>query len=178
MKWLKRCGAALLGLLILSGILAAIGLALPQNHSARSTTSLPVAADQVFTRVSDVAGAAAWRSSIDRVELLNAAGTRFREHGGDGPLTMEIVAAVGPSHFKTRIADQGLPFGGTWTWHIENTDDGSHVTVEENGEIYNPIFRVISRYAVGYNATVETYLGDLAASFGVSEPTIDSSWSR
>jgi len=40
------------------------------------------------------------------------------------------------------------------------------------------IFRVVSRFAIGYNATMETYLLDLVASFGQPTATVTSSWSR
>jgi hypothetical protein len=78
----------------------------------------------------------------------------------------------------TRIADADLPFGGTWSWDIEPTAGGSRVTIEERGEIYNPIFRLVSRFAIGYNATMETYLLDLAASFDQPTATVTSSWSH
>ena len=31
-------------------------------------------------------------------------------------------------------------------------------TITENGEVYNPIFRFLSRYVMGYTATMDRYL--------------------
>ena len=53
----------------------------------------------------------------------------------------------------TRIADPHLPFGGTWTYEIAPTETGSTLTITEKGEVYNPVFRFVSRYLQGYTAT-------------------------
>jgi hypothetical protein len=42
---------------------------------------------------------------------------------------------------------------------------GSRITITENGEIYNPIFRVVSR-AMGYTSTLDAYLESLAVKLG------------
>ena len=66
-----------------------------------------------------------------------------------------------------RIADQGLPFGGTWTFDIAPAaDGGSELRVTEDGEVYNVIFRFMARFFFGYTSSIETYLRDLGAKFG------------
>jgi len=180
LKWLKRIGTLLLCVLVLVGVVAAVGLAIPQNHHAISSIELTTQPAEVFARISDVAHGSQWRPSVQRVEILESASgrLRFREHGATGPLTMEIVEVSSPRYMRTRIADADLPFGGTWSWDVEPTTRGSRVTIEERGEIYNPIFRVASRFAIGYNATMETYLQDLAASFDQPATPVTSSWSH
>jgi len=66
----------------------------------------------------------------------------------------------------SRITDKGLPFGGSWDYRIERDGEGSKVTVTENGEVYNPIFRFVSRYVMGHTATLDKYLAALAAKTG------------
>ena len=68
----------------------------------------------------------------------------------------------------TRIADPHLPFGGTWTYEIAPTATGSSLTITENGEIYNPVFRFIARYIQGYTATIDNYLKALRAKLQAS----------
>jgi hypothetical protein len=46
--------------------------------------------------------------------------------------------------------------------------DGSLLTITEHGEIYNPLFRSISRYLLGYTATIDNYLQALHAKLGAS----------
>jgi hypothetical protein len=42
---------------------------------------------------------------------------------------------------------------------------GSELRISENGEIYNVIFRFVSRFVLGYTSTMDTYLRDLGAKF-------------
>ena len=84
---------------------------------------------------------------------------KWREYGRHGEkITYEVVESDPPSKLITRIADPHLPFGGTWTYQITPTAHGSTLTITENGEIYNPIFRFVSRYLQGYTATIDNYL--------------------
>ena len=52
-------------------------------------------------------------------------------------------------------------------WEVKNEQDGGTlVTVTEDGEIYNPFFRVMSKLIFGYHRTQESYLSALAQKFG------------
>ena len=74
-------------------------------------------------------------------------------------MTYEVGQADPPRKLVTRIADPHLPFGGTWTYEIvAGAESGSTLTITENGEVYNPFFRFISRYVMGYTATMDRYL--------------------
>ena len=66
----------------------------------------------------------------------------------------------------THIADKELPFGGTWDYRLEPAGTGSRITITENGEVYNPIFRFVSRYFMGHTATIDKYLTALARRTG------------
>ena len=82
------------------------------------------------------------------------------EYGkADSKMTYEVVESDPPQNLVTRIAEANLPFGGTWTYDITPAADGaSTLTMTENGEVYNPIFRFMSRYVMGYTATMDRYL--------------------
>jgi len=64
-----------------------------------------------------------------------------------------------------RIADPKLPFGGTWTYEITPAPEGSSLRIREDGEVYNPIFRFVSRFVVGYSGTIDAYLKSLGRKF-------------
>lgn len=66
-----------------------------------------------------------------------------------------------PSLLVARIADPSLPFGGTWTYRIAPAAGGSDVTITENGEVSNPLFRFMSRFVFGYAATLDEFVKDL-----------------
>jgi hypothetical protein len=42
------------------------------------------------------------------------------------------------------------------------TATGSRVTITERGEIYNPIFRFVARFFLGYTATMDAALQALS----------------
>lgn len=146
------------------GVAAFVGWLLPVGHVASRTTPLPEGSERGYETLRDVASYPRWRSDVTRVDVLEAEGdaVRFREHSRDGAVTLEIVEAGPPSTLVTRIADPDQPFGGTWTFEIAAAPEGSTVMITERGEIYNPLFRVVARFVLGYHRTLDRDLADLA----------------
>jgi hypothetical protein len=71
------------------------------------------------------------------------------------------------------VVDDGLPFGGTWTWELAPAGGGTRLTITEAGFIRNPIFRLMSRLFFPPTGTMEKYLRALAAELGDSaEPRV------
>jgi hypothetical protein len=68
----------------------------------------------------------------------------------------------------TRIADKNLPFGGNWVYEIDPVPNGARRRITENGEIYNPVYRFVSRFFLGYSGSIEQYLTNLGKKFGES----------
>jgi hypothetical protein len=75
----------------------------------------------------------------------------------------EIVEDLPPVRLVTRIADKNLPYGGSWTFELAPEGTGTRVTITENGEVYNPLFRFLSRFVFGHTATMDEYLASLSA---------------
>ena len=140
-------------------------MALPRGHVAARRVRLRQPPEEVWTRIRDHAAEPGWRAKLDRVERLPDEGgrERWKEVQGRSPMTFETLEAVPPTRLARRIADEKLPFGGSWT--IEVGDDSS-VVVTERGEVKHPLFRVISRFVIGHTRTIDGYLRDLATSFG------------
>jgi uncharacterized protein YndB with AHSA1/START domain len=89
----------------------------------------------------------------------------WRETYKDGQsLPLEMVELQPPKRLVARIADPKLPFGGTWTYEITPAEGGCTITITERGEVYNPVFRLVSRF-MNQAGTIETYLTDLARKF-------------
>ena len=62
----------------------------------------------------------------------------------------------------TRIDSKSLPFGGTWTYDVQPASDGrTKLQITEDGEVYNPIFRFVSRFFIGYEGTLRQYVADV-----------------
>jgi hypothetical protein len=66
----------------------------------------------------------------------------------------------------TRIRDTDLGYSGQWTYTFAAENSGTRVTIRENGEVSNVIFRFLSRYVFGHTATMDSYLTSLAKHFG------------
>jgi hypothetical protein len=73
----------------------------------------------------------------------------------------EIVEDVPPQRLVGRIADKSLPYGGSWTYVLEGAPEGTRLTITENGEVYNPIFRFLSKFVFGHTKTMDDYLASL-----------------
>lgn len=143
----------------------AVGTTLPVAHSAtvaRRVAGTPAEVWEVLTTPEAFAG---WRPGVRSVERLpDRDGLPvWREVSRTGSLTLEVVEWEPPGRLVMRIADEDLPFGGTWTYRLVPEGEGTGVTVTENGEIYNPFFRFVSRFILGYDATMRSYLDGLEA---------------
>jgi hypothetical protein len=65
-----------------------------------------------------------------------------------------------------RIADSNLPFGGSWTYELAPAGDGeTTLRITEDGEVYNPIVRFVSRFVMGHDATIKQYLSAVGTRF-------------
>ena len=79
---------------------------------------------------------------------------------------MELTESEPPTRLVTTILSEGMPFGGRWIFEIEPAAAGATVTITEEGEVYSPVFRFVSRYLMGHHATMSLFLSDLGAQFG------------
>ena len=53
-------------------VIALVGMALPQNHIARTRTAFSTAPDSVWAAVTDVNAFPSWRSDVKSVEVLQS----------------------------------------------------------------------------------------------------------
>jgi hypothetical protein len=150
-----------------------VGFALPATHIAKVRTHYRAPADRVYAAVADVERATEWRSGLQRVEVLEREPLRWRETADWGTLTFVRDEELAPTRVVARIADADLGFGGTWTYEITTSPDeeGSTLTITENGTVSNPLFRFMSKYVFGHYRSLETYSRDLAKRLGeTAEP--------
>lgn len=158
---------ALVVLLIASPLV--VGALLPARHVARHQVVINADQSTVFDRIMSVERYVDWRPDVTSVEVVSQDPFRFRESGSNGVILFERTAVDAPRRVVTRIADENLPFGGTWTFTLSATVDGTVVSIQEDGIVRNPLFRFVSRFVLGHEASMRTYLEALRASVGVSE---------
>ena len=156
------------GLLVLGGIMALIGSMLPKAHVASRSILLHRSPQDVYTVVRDFASAPKWRSDVKRIEVEAPQGgpVYFREEGKHGTVNYELVEDVPSQRMVTRIRDTDLGYSGQWTYSFTPENGGTRVTIREDGEVSNVLFRFMSRYVFGQTSTIDSYLTSLAKHFG------------
>ena len=151
-------------------IVVVVGYMLPVKHVATVAARVPATPEQVWAVLSDVAAYPTWRGDVTSVEMLPADSghVAWREHGKSDAISFAMEQAERPRRLVTRITDKSLPFGGTWEYIVTPDGAGSHVQITEHGEVYNPVFRFVSRFIMGHTATASAYLKALGARFGAT----------
>ena len=149
-----------------------IGMTLPADHVASVRVRLDRPPATVYAAIADVAASTAWRHDLDRVDVLSAAGEplRWRETGRFGSITFERESHEPPNRLVHRIVDTGEGFGGTWTFDVSPDQSATLLTITENGSVYNPVFRFMSRFVFGHYGTLEQYAHALSAHLGQDAP--------
>ncbi len=149
-------------------VMIAVAFLLPVEHSATVSRVVTGTPEEVWAVITDIESFSTWRTDIDRAERLEprAGWPAWREEGPSGALTFEMGAVEPPKRLVTSIVDEGLPFGGTWTYVLDATDAGTLVTITEDGRIYSPVYRFVARFFLGYEVTMLTYLDGLEARMG------------
>jgi hypothetical protein len=155
-------------LVVLVGIMALIGSRLPKNHVASRSILLRKSPQDVYAVIRNFASMPTWRSDVKQVQVegLQAGPVYFREEGKNGTVNYELTEDVPNQRMVTRIRDTDLGYGGQWTYTLVPENGGTRVTIREDGEVSNVIFRFMSRYIFGQTSTIDSYLTSLANHFG------------
>ena len=166
MKWFLWIAGSLAAVVVL---IAIIGSLLPKKHNASRTARYHQPPEAVWQAITDFAGAAAWRTDVKSVERMPDQNGHqvWREIDKQGQaIPFETAESIPPRRLVRRIADPNLPFGGRWIYELAPAEGGCTLTITEDGEIYNPIFRFVARFFIGYTGTMENYLKALGKKFG------------
>jgi uncharacterized protein YndB with AHSA1/START domain len=137
MKWILWTFIALVGLV---GVIALVGYFLPVHHEASRSAEIDQPPEAVFALLSDVNNYQAWWPGAT--------------------VKSEVVESRPSARIVTRVIGE-TQFGGTWTIDIAPAPRGSRVTITERGEIYNVVFRTLSKFVFGYTSTLESCLDAL-----------------
>jgi hypothetical protein len=164
MKWVLWIFVILAGILIL---IALIGWLLPKAHSVTRETRFHQPPDAIWKAITDIDAMPSWRQGLKSIKHLPDQNgmPAWVETSDSGTIPFETLISQPPSKLVIRIADPKLPFGGTWTYEIALTANGSTLRIREDGEVYNPVFRFLARFVFGYSGTLDTYLKSLTKKF-------------
>jgi uncharacterized protein YndB with AHSA1/START domain len=169
MRWLLFIVIGLIAAVVLVvGIAALVGSRLPQAHVASRSILLSQSPQSVYAVVRDFGSAPKWRDDVTRldVDVQQDGRVYFREEGSNGTVNYELVEDVPAQRLVTRIRDTDLGYSGQWTYTFAAENGGTRVTIREDGEVSNVLFRFMSRYIFGHTASIDAYLRSLAKHFG------------
>ena len=146
-----------------------VGYALPKHHHVTVQRGYVAKPEAMFALISDVRGYPSWRTGLTKVEVLPDEGghLRWRETTkGNDPISYVMEESVPSRRLVARIAETNLPFGGAWTYELTPMGaEGVGLAITEDGDVYNPIFRFVSRFVMGHSSTIERYLDDVEKRF-------------
>jgi len=162
MRWIVWIVA---GLALLALVIAIVGAMLPKAHSASQTARIALPPDALYALLSDVSQYQAWRSDVKSLQRLADRDGKpaWIEDVGGMKIPLHFERMERPSLLVARIDGADLAFGGTWTYRIAPAPGGSDLTITEDGEVYNVIFRFMGRFVFGYHATMDTFIKNLQA---------------
>ena len=143
-----------------------IGLSLPKRHVVSRSASYRAKPERLFSMIT---GPQDWRSDVLGCETVpDVNGREFvRETTRDGEsITYELLDRTPPASVKRRIATENLPYSGTWTFSLQPSGELTTVRITEDGEVYNPVFRFMSRFVLGHSRSMDAYLRALGKSTG------------
>ena len=151
-------------ILILVALVFLIGWRLPESHEATVEREYAAAPERVYQEIATPMEYPRWRSGVQKVEMLPAGDDRlerFKEYALGDEVTYVIEEKAPAQRFVTTIADKDLPYGGSWIFEMMPSPKGTLLRITEEGEVYNPFFRFVSRFIMGHTRGLETYHDDL-----------------
>jgi uncharacterized protein YndB with AHSA1/START domain len=154
MRWLLIVGGVLVGLVALTLV---VGLLLPAAHTAATRAHYAAPAADVWAAVSDWERWGEWQPEIRTVERLPDRDGHpvLLTSGSWGDMPMEILESDPPRRFVTEV--DGGAFRGRWTYELEPADNGTRLTITEEGQVSNPLFRAFMIFHDNYATMLEYY---------------------
>jgi hypothetical protein len=161
MKWLLIVAGILVCAILL---VLLIGYFLPVKHTVSLTLTVNGGPEKVWQRLIDFKAYPNWRKDVKSVETVSdTQWVEIDQHDHRLPFSMMVTERL--RTLTTRIDGHGLPFGGAWVYTLEDQGAGTTITITENGEVYNPVFRFVSKFIMGHTTTLKRYSAYLESSF-------------
>jgi polyketide cyclase/dehydrase/lipid transport protein len=154
---------------------AGIGTSIPIWHSTKCRADIAAPSDALFGAIADDGSSASWRPELRSVTLVSGSGPTsvWRETYKSGQV---LTLHTNPRGFEQgRLVvreipfDPSLGFDGIWQFGVGRSGQRggqTRVAINEQGHIYNPVFRFLTKYVFGYTGSIRTYLEDLGTKFG------------
>ena len=147
------------GLLLLAGLVMAVGWALPASREGRAEVVIAATPAQIVEVIADVEAQTEWRQGISAVERT-AEG--WVEVTARGERISFVTEERGEAGIRLRFASDG-GYSGVWEAVLVPDAGGTRIAVVERAEIPSPLGRVVARLFFDPEAYATTYLTALKA---------------
>lgn len=147
-------------------VVVVVGALLPKHHVSSRQADFQATPEKLFALV---AGPQDWRPDVAKCEeVSDNSGRRFQRETNrhNETITYELLDVNSPHSIQRRIATPNLPYSGSWTFVFTPNAGGTNVRITEDGEVYNPIFRFVTRFILGETATIDSYLKAMGGATG------------
>lgn len=156
---------------VVSIVIAVIvgGMVTPRRHTVARRIVVPVAPELVWTTIRDIAQYHEWRHELELAELVDPdqPQPRWRETRTNGSITFGIVEEHSPTRMVARMLDEDAAVRGEWRWDITTSEGHTALTITEDAEVANPLYRFFGTHISGYTAKIDGYLRHCATQLGV-----------
>jgi hypothetical protein len=160
---------AVVGLVVVIATVLLVGSTLPVKHEVTREATYRATPVQLFALMRNVSDYPSWQRSVSKVEMLPDIDgkQRMRETNSGQAITYELSDIVPNQRMVSHIVDAKLPFGGSWTYELVpgQATDATTLRITENGEVYNPVYRFVSRFLMGHSSTIDKYLEAVATRY-------------
>jgi Polyketide cyclase / dehydrase and lipid transport len=153
-------------LIVLVLTVVVTGALLPKRHVSSRIARFHASPQQLFALI---AGPQNWRPDVAECEDIQDGSGRHLQRETNRrheTITYELLAVEPPRSIQRRIATPNLPYSGSWTFVLTPAANGTTVRITEDGEVYNPVFRFVTRFILGETATIDAYLRALGKATG------------
>jgi hypothetical protein len=147
------------GLLLLAGLVMAVGWALPASREGRAEVVIVATPAQIVEVIADVEAQTEWRQGISAVER-RAEG--WVEVTALGERISFVTEERGEAGIRLRFASDG-GYSGVWEAVLVPDAGGTRIAVVERAEIPSPLGRILARLFFDPEAFATMYLAALKA---------------
>jgi hypothetical protein len=172
LKTLTQILLSLFALLLIALSLAYLdGTTLPVDHTTSITATISAPPARVFSLITNVVAAPAWRPAVKSVQLLppDQGHDHWIEHLSHG-VTMDFIAVrtdllTPEGHARRDVFLSDPSFGGTWTYDVSAASNPSEtiLSITETGYIHPPLYRFMMAHVLGMTRNLDQYMTDMKA---------------
>ncbi|TGN10347.1 LIC10604 family protein [Leptospira ilyithenensis] len=144
-------------LVVIGFIIYLIGRFLPVAHTVSLSRVFPSSPEIIYRKIKSFQDYPLWRPDLKLIQPVDSISWKETD-SHKNVMTYSFVRDEKNRLIESKIMDEDKPFGGSWTFELKIVPDGTELTITENGRVFSPVFRFVSKYIFGHTATIKAYI--------------------